>query len=142
MLTAAPAVADSDKHRRFEPRYTYGSLVSQCNQRANRIGLRGHDRREFVGWCTDRGRHFAGRDWDRRDWERLRWFRDRYRDRHRDDWYWRARDRDRDRDWDDDWDDRYFLHLLDEDAYWYDMRRNRDWRYAALQDFLAWSLHN
>jgi len=142
MLAAAPAVADSDKHRRYEPRYTYGSIVSHCNQRANRIGLRGHDRREFVDWCTDRGRNFAGYDWDRNDWNRLRWFRDRYRDRYRDDWYWRARqDRDFD-DWDDDWDDRYFLQLLNDDPYWYSMRNNNDWRYAALQDFLVWSLRN
>ena len=146
-LAAAPAMADSDKHRRYEPRYTYGSIVSHCNQRANRIGLRGQDRHEFVGWCTDRGRNFARYDWDRNDWDRLRWFRDRYRDRYRDDWYRRARDRDRGwDDWDDGRygyrDDRYFLQLLNADPYWYSMRYNNDWRYAALQDFLAWSLRN
>jgi hypothetical protein len=128
MLAAAPAMADSDKHRQYEPHYSYGSIVSQCNHRANRIGLRGHDRREFVGWCTDRGRNFAGYDWDRGDWDRLRYFRDQYRDRYRDDW--------------DDWQDRNFARLLDDDPYWYYMRYNNDWRYAALQDFLSWSLRN
>jgi hypothetical protein len=129
MLTAAPAVADSDKHRRYEPRYNYGSIG---------IGLRGHERREFVAWCTDRGSNFARRDWDRHDWDRIRWFRDRYRDRYREDWRWHARD-----DWDrDDWDDQDFVRLLNDDPYWYYMRYNNDWRYAALQDFIGWSLQN
>ena len=117
MLAAAPALADSDKHRRYEPRYTYGSIVSDCNHRANRIGLRGHDRREFVGWCTDRGSNFARHDWDRHDWDRIRWFRDRYRDRYREDWRWQVRD-DWDDHWnDDDWDDRDFVRLLEDDPY-------------------------
>ena len=139
MLVAAPAMADSDKHRRYEPRYTYGSIVSHCNQRANRIGLRSQDRHEFVAWCTDRGRNYATYDWDRRDWDRIRFFRDVYRDRYRNDW--RVRD---DRDWDDseDWDDRNFVRLLNDDPYWYAMRYNNDWRYAALQDFIGWSLRN
>ena len=133
-LMATPAIADSDKHRRYEPRYTYGSIVSQCNHRVNRIGLRGHDRREFVAWCADRGRNYARHDWDRHDWDRIRYFRDRYRD----DWRWRMRD-----DWErHDWDDRDFVRLLNEDAYWYSMRRNNDWRYAALQDFMMWSLRD
>jgi len=138
MLAAAPAVADSDKHRRYEPRYTYGSIVSDCNHRANRIGLRGHDRREFVAWCTDRGRNFARHDWDRHDWDRIRWFRDRYHDRYREDWRWQVRD-----DWNrDGWDDQDFVQLLSDDPYWYYMRYNNDWRYAALQDFIGWSLRN
>jgi hypothetical protein len=101
-------------------------------------GLRGHDRREFVAWCTDRGRTFARHDWDQHDWDRIRWFRDRYRDRYRDDWRWQVRD-----DWDrDDWDDQDFVRLLNDDPYWYYMRYNNDWRYAALQDFIGWSLRN
>ena len=46
-------------------------------------------------------------------------------------------------DWDrDDWDDRDFARLLNDDPYWYYMRYNNDWRYAALQDFIGWSLRN
>ncbi len=143
-LAAAPAFADSDKHRRYEPRYTYGSIVSHCNQRANYMRLRGNDRREFVAWCADRGRDFVGRDWDRRDWDRIRFVRDRWRYYDRDDW--RRRD-DWDGDWDDDddwddWNDRRFMRLLDEDPYWTYARYNHDWRYAALQDFIRWSLND
>jgi hypothetical protein len=133
MLAAAPAVADSDKHRRYEARYTNGSIVSHCNHRANGIGLRGHERHEFVAWCTDRGRNFARHDWDRHDWDRIRWFRDRYRD----DWRWHVRD-----DWNDDGYDRDFVRFLNDDPYWYYMRHNNDWRYAALEDFIGWSLRN
>ena len=42
----------------------------------------------------------------------------------------------------DDWDDRDFVRLLNDDPYWYYMRYNNDWRYAALQDFIGWSLRN
>jgi len=133
-FAAAPALADNNKHRNHNQGFSYGSIVSSCNHRANRIGLRGHDRREFVAWCTDRGRNYARYDWDRRDWDRIRFFRDRYRN----DGYWRARN-----DWDrDDWDDRDFVRLLNDDPYWYSMRYNNDWRYAALQDFIGWSLRN
>jgi len=84
------------------------------------------------------GRTFARHDWDQHDWDRIRWFRDRYRDRYRDDWRWQVRD-----DWDrDDWDDQDFVRLLNDDPYWYYMRYNNDWRYAALQDFIGWSLRN
>ena len=137
-------MADSDKHRRYEPRYTYGSIVSHCNHRANGIGLRGHDRQEFVAWCTDRGRDFARYQLDRRDWERVRYFRDLYRHRYRDDWDWRVRHYRDDDDWDDRdfWDDRNFVRLLNDDPYWNYVRYDNDWRYAALQDFLVWSLRN
>jgi hypothetical protein len=138
-LVATPAVADSDKdkHRRYDTRYTYGSIVSHCNHRANYMRLRGHDRREFVAWCADRGRNYVGRDWDRRDWDRIIFMRDRWRYYDRDDWR-RRHDRD---DW-DDWDDRHFVRFLDEDPYWYYARYNHDWRYAALQDFIRWSIRD
>jgi hypothetical protein len=107
ILSVSPALADSDKHRRNDRGYNYGSIVSQCNHRANAIGLRGHERRDFVGWCTDRGRAYAWRDWDRRDWDHIRFVRDRYRDRYGDDWRYRG-------DWDDR-DNRRLAWLLEND---------------------------
>ena len=142
-MLAAPAMADSDKHRRYDPpRYTYGSIVSHCQQRANDIRLRGSDRRDFVDWCTDRGSRFLARDWDRRDWDRMRYLRDRYRDRYRTDWRYRD-------DWDDDWEERHLWQILTSDPYFRyrdgsDAWRygSDDWRYAALQDFIVWSLRD
>jgi hypothetical protein len=137
LLTGAPAQADArrdwdedwDKHRRLDQRYTYGQIVSHCSQRANSIGLGGHDRREFVDWCVDRGRHYAWRDWERRDWDRIRYVRDLYRydGRYRYGGYRR--------------DDPRVIVILDGDPYWHDLRYRGDWRYAALQDFLFWSLY-
>jgi hypothetical protein len=142
-MLAAPAMADSDKHRRYDPRYTYGSIVSHCQQRANDIRLRGSDRRDFVDWCTARGSRFVARDWDRRDWDRMSYLRDRYRDRYLSD---RRFYRD---DWDDDFEERYLWRILTSDPYFryrdgsdYWRYGRDDWRYAALQDFLVWSLRN
>jgi hypothetical protein len=132
ILVASPVLADSDKHRRQGREYSYGALVSQCNHRANGIGLRGHERHDFVDWCTDRGRAYAWRDWERRDWDRIRYVRDRFRDRYGNDW----RDRD---DWEDR-DGRRLAWLLQNDPDFRYARYEGDWQYAALQDFLRWTV--
>jgi hypothetical protein len=33
----------------------HGQRVSECNQRANDRKLKGHDRKDYVEWCVDRG---------------------------------------------------------------------------------------
>jgi hypothetical protein len=142
MLVVTPAMADSDKHRRYDTYYTYGSIVSQCQLRANHMRLVGHERRDFVDWCRDRGSRYLGRDWNRRDWDRMYYARDRYRDWYRSDYRYRD-------DWDDDWHERNLVRILTRDPYFltrdpYFRYRDGsdDWRYAALQDFIVWSLRD
>jgi hypothetical protein len=36
----------------------HGQVVSDCNHRANEKKLRGHDRQDYVEWCTDRGERY------------------------------------------------------------------------------------
>jgi hypothetical protein len=139
LIAATPVLADSDKHRRYAPRYTYGSIVSHCQEHAKLMRLVGHDRREFVDWCRDRGSRFLARNWDRRDWDRMCDVRDRYRDRYRADWRYRD---DRDPYWSDYVDERYLFRMLTSDPYFRYRDGSDDWRYAAVQDFLYWSLRN
>lgn len=44
----------------------HGQVVSECNHRANERKLKGHERNDFVEWCTDSSeRHgFDDRRWD------------------------------------------------------------------------------
>jgi hypothetical protein len=35
-----------------------GEVVSDCNHRANEKNLKGHDRQDYVEWCTDRGERY------------------------------------------------------------------------------------
>jgi hypothetical protein len=44
----------------------HGQVVSECNHRANERKLKGHERSDFVEWCTDSSeRHgFDDRRWD------------------------------------------------------------------------------
>jgi hypothetical protein len=36
----------------------HGQVVSDCNHRANEKKLKGHDRQDYVEWCTDRGERY------------------------------------------------------------------------------------
>jgi hypothetical protein len=117
-LVATPAVADSDKHRGYDgyDRYNRGQIVAACNHHANARGLRGHERREFVEWCTDRGRYYASLDRDRyRDY----WYRQRERERYYDQYYGRR-----------------FDPYYERDYAWYrdEWRYRNDWRYGILRE--------
>jgi hypothetical protein len=110
-FAAAPALADDDKHRNYYPGFSYGSIVSSCNHRANQLRLRGHERRDFVDHCTRHSNQYTGRDWDR-----VRY--DRYQSRYCNDNDRRYRD---------------YVRYRDDDRY------RDDWRYAVLEDFIRLS---
>jgi Ni/Co efflux regulator RcnB len=45
----------SDKHEDKADADNRGQVVSDCNHRANEKKLQGHERQDYLEWCTDRG---------------------------------------------------------------------------------------
>jgi hypothetical protein len=53
--SAAAHDHEDDKGKADE---SHGQVVSDCNHRANEKNLKGHDRQDYIGWCTDRGERY------------------------------------------------------------------------------------
>jgi hypothetical protein len=55
-----PAAAQDRAHEddKGKADESHGQVVSDCNHRANEKNLKGHDRQDYIGWCTDRGERY------------------------------------------------------------------------------------
>ena len=47
----------------------HGQMVSDCNHRANDRNLKGHERQDYVEWCTERGYRYTNPQYGTRYWD-------------------------------------------------------------------------